>query len=187
MKKVTTEQLARPESIDVDPEVIAFRKQFEAVSSLDEMVRLGARQMLQSAIEAEVEGFIFQHADRVDDQGRRLVVRNGYLPSRNLQTGAGPLELKQPRVRDNSPDKDQRVRFSSSILPNYLRRSKSIDELIPLLYLKGISTGDFNEALSALLGDDAPNLSANTIGERTVNYTAFVFRSARRISSIFQV
>ena len=163
MKKVTTEQLACPESIDVDPEVIAFRKQFEAVSSLDEMVRLGARQMLQSAIEAEVEGFIFQHADRVDDQGRRLVVRNGYLPSRNLQTGAGPLELKQPRVRDNSPDKDQRVRFSSSILPNYLRRSKSIDELIPLLYLKGISTGDFNEALSALLGDDAPNLSANTI------------------------
>ena len=163
MKKVTTEQLARPESIDVDPEVIAFRKQFEAVSSLDELVRLGAQQMLQSAIEAEVEGFVFQHADRVDDQGRRLVVRNGYLPSRNLQTGAGPLELKQPRVRDNSSDKDQRVRFSSSILPAYLRRSKSIDELIPLLYLKGISTGDFNEALAALLGEDAPNLSANTI------------------------
>ena len=163
MKKVTTERLLRPESIELAPEVIAFRKQFEAVSSLDEMVRLGAQQMLQSAIEAEVEGFVFQHADRVDDQGRRLVVRNGYLPSRNLQTGAGPLELKQPRVRDNSPDTDQRVRFSSSILPAYLRRSKSIDELLPLLYLKGISTGDFNEALSSLLGEDAPNLSANTI------------------------
>jgi putative transposase len=163
MKKVTTEQLTRPESIALDPEVVAFRKQFEAASSLDEMVRLGAQQMLQSAIEAEVEEFVFRHADRVDDQGRRRVVRNGYLPSRNLQTGAGPLELKQPRVRDNSPEKNQRVRFSSSILPAYLRRSKSIDELIPLLYLKGISTGDFNEALSALLGEDAPNLSANTI------------------------
>jgi transposase-like protein len=163
MKKVTAEQLTRPESIELDAEVVAFRKQFEAVSSLDEIVRFGARQMLQTAIEAEAEGFVFQYADRVDDQGRRLVVRNGYLPSRNLQTGAGPLELKQPRVRDNSPDKDQRVRFSSSILPVYLRRSKSIDELIPLLYLKGISTGDFNEALSTLLGEDAPNLSANTI------------------------
>jgi len=163
MKKVTTEQLTRPGSAELDPEVIAFRKQFEAVSSLDEMVRLGAQQMLQSAIETEVEGFVFQHADRLDDQGRRLVVRNGYLPSRNLQTGAGPLELKQPRVRDNSPNQDDRVRFSSSILPAYLRRSKSIDELIPLLYLKGISTGDFNEALAALLGEDAPNLSANTI------------------------
>ena len=163
MQKVTTERLTRPESIELDPEVIAFRKQFEAVSSLDEMVRLGAQQMLQSAIEAEVEGFVFQHANRVDDQGRRMVVRNGYLPARNLQTGAGPLELKQPRVRDNSPDTDQRVRFSSSILPSYLRRSKSIDELIPLLYLKGISTGDFNEALASLLGEDAPNLSANTI------------------------
>ena len=95
MKKVTTEQLARPESIDVDPEVIAFRKQFEAVSSLDELVRLGAQQMLQSAIEAEVEGFVFQHADRVDDQGRRLVVRNGYLPSRNLQT----IRLRQRRTK----------------------------------------------------------------------------------------
>jgi transposase-like protein len=162
MKKVTTEQLSRPDS-DLDPEVLAFRSQFNAVSPLDELVRQGAQQMLQAAIEAEVSDFMLSHSDRVDDQGRRQVVRNGYLPSREIQTGAGPVDIAQPRVRDNSPDKANRVRFSSSILPRYLRRSKSIEELLPWLYLKGISTGDFNEALQSLLGENASNLSPNTI------------------------
>lgn len=162
MKKITTDQLSRPES-ELDPEVIAFRKQFEAVSPLDEIVRKGAQQMLQSAIDNEVQSFLSVHSDRVDDQGRRLVVRNGYLPSREILSGAGRLELQQPRVRDNSPDPMDRVPFSSSILPRYLRRSRSIDELIPWLYLKGISTGDFNEALQALLGADAKNLSPNVV------------------------
>ncbi len=160
---VTPEQLSRPEAAEIDPEVLAFRKQFDGISPLDGLVRQGARQMLQTAIEAEVDEFLLAHVDRVDEQGRRLVVRNGYLPPRDIQTGAGPLTVAQPRVRDNSPEKAERVRFTSSILPRYLRRSPTIEELLPWLYLKGLSTGDFNEALQALLGEDAANLSPNTI------------------------
>lgn len=162
MRQVTTEELNNP-SRSQDSEVIAFRAQFGSLSPMDEIVRRGAQQMLQVAIEAEVNAFVLSHADRVDDQGRRLVVRNGYNPTRNIQTGAGCLEVNQPRVRDNSPQKSDRVQFSPSILPSYLRRSKSIDELIPWLYLKGISTGDFGEALQSLLGKDAPNLSPNVV------------------------
>jgi transposase-like protein len=109
----------------------------------------------------EVDAFVAQDVNRRDPQENRLVVRNGFLPERELLTGAGRLEVRQPRLRDNTPERDQRVRFSSSILPPYLRRSKAIDELIPWLYLKGISTGDFQEALQSLLGVDAPAISAN--------------------------
>jgi putative transposase len=168
--QVTTHTPTRPEATRMasftevpDAEVLAFREQFEGRSPLDELVRTGAQRMLQKAIEDEVQQFLFEHAERVDQQGRRLVVRNGHLPSRELLTGAGPLEVRQPRVRDNTPDPDQRVRFSSTILPPYLRRSKSIDELIPWLYLKGVSTGDFSEALQALLGENAKGLSPNVI------------------------
>lgn len=119
--------------------------------------------MLQTAIKEEVLAFLLQFADRVDAEGKRLVVRNGYNPTRQLQTGAGPLEVHQPRVRDNSPDQESRVRFSSSIVPPYLRRSKSVGDLIPWLYLKGISTGDFQEALQALLGENAVGLSPNVV------------------------
>ena len=119
--------------------------------------------MLGTAIEAEVQEFILVHGDRRDAGGNRLVVRNGYQPARELLTGAGRLEVQQPRVRDNSAEKECRVRFSSSILPPYLRRSKAIDELIPWLYLKGISTGDFSEALQSLLGEAAHNLSPNVV------------------------
>jgi putative transposase len=147
----------------IDPEVIEFREAFEARSTLDEVIREGARKMLQTAIETEVDDFVAQHAGRRGENGKRLVVRNGHLPSRELLTGAGPLQVKQPRVRDNAPTCEDRVCFAPSVLPPYLRRSKSVDELIPWLYLKGISTGDFSEALSALLGKDAPNLSPNVI------------------------
>jgi putative transposase len=160
----TVKTPARTTSIEaIDSEVIEFREAFEARSVLDEIVREGARKMLQSAIEAEVDVFLVQHADRRGEDGQRLVVRNGYLPSRELLTGAGSLEVKQPRVRDNSPSSEDRLRFSSRVLPPYLRRSKSIDELIPWLYLKGISTGDFSEALAALVGPNAPALGANVI------------------------
>ncbi len=154
-----------PESLEepTDPEVLAFRAAFDGVSPLDELVRQGARQMLQAALESEVQTFLDQHATKVDGQGRRLVVRNGALPARQILTGAGPLEISQPRVRDKSPEPAQRVRFSSSILPAYLRKSKAIEELIPWLYLKGISTGDFSEALQALVGAEAKGLSANVI------------------------
>jgi len=163
MVKATTARDMNPDADQVDPEVIAFRAQFDNQSPLDELVRVGAQRMLQSAIEAEVQEFLEQHRERTDEKGRRLVVRNGQLPTREILTGAGPLEIGQPRVRDNSPNQEQRVCFSSKILPPYLRRSKSINDLIPWLYLKGISTGDFAEALQCLLGEDAKGLSPNVI------------------------
>ncbi len=148
---------------DLDPEVIAFREQFEDRSTLDQIIRQGAQQMLQRAIDAEVESFIDRHDDRRDEQGRRLVVRNGSLPSRKILTGAGPIEVKQGRVRDNSPNQDDRVQFTPGVLPTYLRRTTAIEELIPWLYLKGVSTGDFQEALQALVGEKAKGLSANVV------------------------
>jgi transposase-like protein len=143
--------------------VLAFRARFDGRSPLDDLVREGARRMLQAAMDAEVDQFVAQHADRRDDAGRRLVVRNGSLPAREILTGAGPLEVSQPRVRDKSPQPEQRVTFSPSVLPPYLRRSPALEELIPWLYLKGVSTGDFSEALQALVGEQAKGLSANVI------------------------
>ncbi|MBA4038475.1 MAG: IS256 family transposase [Bradyrhizobium sp.] len=143
--------------------MIAFREQFDVGSPLDELVREGARRMLQTAIDAEVAAFVSAHDDRRDDAGRRLVVRNGSLPAREILTGAGPLTVQQARVRDNSPDPNERVTFTPSVLPAYLRRTDAIEELIPWLYLKGISTSDFGEALQALVGEKAKGLSANVV------------------------
>ena len=162
MRQVTTEELAGPAGT-LDSEVLEFRAQFGQSSPLDELVRHGAQQMLQSAIEMEVDDFLAQHAARRDARGNRLVVRNGHQRSGEILTGAGRLGVEQPRVRDNSSQKKDRVHFTSSILPPYLRRSKSIDELIPWLYLKGISTGDFTDALQSLVGEDAPALSPNVV------------------------
>jgi transposase-like protein len=120
--------------------------------------------MLAMAIEDEVAQYIDHHERLRDASGRRLVVRNGHLPARAIQTGIGAVEVRRPRVNDRRIDENgQRIRFSSNILPPYLRRTKSIDELIPWLYLKGISTGDFTEALEALLGPQASGLSATNI------------------------
>ena len=163
MTKTKADQHTSPVDETLDPEVIAFRRQFDASSSLDELVREGAQRMLQEAINAEVETFIDQHRDRRDEQGRRLVIKNGNLPPREILTGAGPIEVTQGRVRDNTPDAAQRVRFTPSVLPAYLRRTNAIEELIPWLYLKGISTGDFGEALQALVGERAKGLSPNVI------------------------
>jgi len=128
------------------------------------VLRAGARRLLADAVEAEVEAFIGAHADLSDDGGRRRVVRHGYLPERSVQTGIGPVAVRRPRVRDRQPEGvGGRIRFTSSILPPYLRRAKSVEELLPWLYLKGISTGGFGEALAALLGPDAPGLSPTTI------------------------
>jgi putative transposase len=121
MRQITTDALASP-AATLDPEVVEFRSQFGETSPLDELVRQGAQRMLHTAIEAEVDDFVVQHAERRDAAGHRLVVRNGSLPSRQILTGAGRLEVQQPRVRDNSSEKEKRVTFSSSILPPYLRR-----------------------------------------------------------------
>jgi putative transposase len=136
----------------------------EARSLLDETVHQGAQRMLTVALQWEIEEFLERHGEIVDKRGNRLVVRNGYLPERTIQTGAGELRVRQGRVRDRRGAKDpETVRFTSSILPPYLKKSKSIEELIPWLYLRGISTGDFQEALQALLGEGAKGLSATTI------------------------
>ena len=118
--------------------------------------------MLAQAIEAEVEDYLAQRTGLVNEAGHRQVVRNGYLPTRTILTGIGPMEVTQPRVLDRRP-KPQAESFTSQVLPPYLRKTKSLDELIPWLYLKGISTGDFSEALAALVGPQAGGLSASTV------------------------
>lgn len=163
MSKTTIDRRCVLEDESVDPEVLAFRQQFDEKSPLDELVREGARRMLQSAIDAEVDAFIARYSDRLDTSGRRLVVKNGSLPAREILTGAGPVEVRQGRVRDNTSDPEKRVQFSPSVLPAYLRRTEAIEELIPWLYLKGVSTGDFGEALQALVGERARGLSANVV------------------------
>jgi len=151
MKEDTIVALRQPGSFSEDP--------------LTEVLRAGARQLLAQAVEVEVEVHIAAHADLTDASGRRRVVRHGYLPEREIQTGIGAVRVKAPRVRDRDREAPGgRIHFTSSILPRYLRRTKSIEELLPWLYLKGISTGDFGEALAALLGPDAPGLTASTIG-----------------------
>jgi transposase-like protein len=130
---------------------------------LTEVLQAGAKRLLAQAIEAEVEAFLASYEHLQDQNGRARIVRNGYLPERDIQTGIGPVTVKKPRVRDRAGSGDQRIRFTSNVLPRYLRRSKSVEELIPWLYLKGVSTGDFQEALSALLGSNAPGLSASTV------------------------
>ena len=135
----------------------------ESRSALDAYVREGAREMLQRALECEVDAFLAEYADRTDARGRKQVVRNGYLPVRSIMTGAGPLEVEQPRVRAKSTRADERVVFASAILPPYLRKRCVVRELIPWLYLKGVSTGDYSEALQALLGKDAKGFSPNVI------------------------
>jgi putative transposase len=164
----------------IDSEVASFREQFEGRALLDVVVRRGAQQILQQAIEAEVQEFLQQHHERCDAGGKRLVVRNGHQPARTIVTGAGVLKVRQPRVRDNSPAKSERVQFSSAILPPYLRRSKVIEEFIPWLYLKGISTGDFSETLRPLLGEAVKGLSPNVIVRLKEQWTAEYEQWSRR-------
>lgn len=129
---------------------------------LTDILRRGARQLLIQAVEDEVTQWIDRRAHHVDEHGHRQVVRNGYAQPRTIVTGVGPLAVTMPRVHDRRPP-EGREHFASKILPPYLRKAKSIDELIPWLYLKGVSTGDFGEALQALLGPDCPGLSASTV------------------------
>jgi transposase-like protein len=151
MKEDTVVRLPRPgASVMDDPLLLVLRS--------------GARQMLQQVIEAEVEAFIAMHAELEDAHGRRRVVRNGHAPEREIQTGIGPIEVRRPKVRDRGDGTDgERIRFTSKVLPPFLRRTKNVEELLPWLYLKGVSTGQFEEALAALLGPDAPGLSASTV------------------------
>lgn len=129
---------------------------------LTEVLRKGARELLAQAVEQEVQEWLSERSGLRDEHDRKLVVRNGHLPERTILTGIGPVAVRQPRVRDRR-SAEERELFSSKILPPYLRKTKSLEELIPWLYLKGISTGGFQEALQALVGPECPGLSANTI------------------------
>ena len=130
---------------------------------LTEVLRNGARALLAQAVEAEVAALLGVHAGELTADGRQRLVRHGFLPQREIMTGIGPVAVRCPRVRDRVGLGSQRIRFSSAILPPYARRSKNLEVLLPILYLKGISTGQFEEALVALLGKDAGGLSASTI------------------------
>ncbi len=154
MKEDIVRALPRPGSSLIDDPLLS-------------VLREGARRMLMQAIEAEVEAFLAAHAGLTDGQGRRRLVRNGHAPERAIQTGIGPVEVRRPKVRDRAAEGDAPIRFSSAILPAYLRRTKNIEELLPWLYLKGVSTGQFTEALTALLGPEAPGLSATTVRRLT--------------------
>jgi transposase-like protein len=150
MREVTTESFSFP---TVKPEIL---------DPLTDVLRHGAQQMLIQAVDAEVATWIHDRAQLLDAQGHRQVVRNGHAQQRTVTTGVGPMQVRMPRVH-NRREEDERERFNSKILPPYLRKAKAIDELIPWLYLKGISTGGFTEALQALLGPDCPGLSAATV------------------------
>jgi transposase-like protein len=140
-------------------------------SLLDEIVRDGARQMLAAALKAEVAAYVEQFADQLDDNGRRLVVRNGYHQTREVLTAAGAVEVTAPRVNDKriDPDTGERQRFSSAILPAWARKSPQMAEVLPLLYLHGLSTSDFGPALEQFVGSGA-GLSASTITRLTAQW-----------------
>ncbi len=152
----TTETLSFPASRDESG------LEEPARDALTDIIRAGARKLLAQAVEGEVAQWIEAHAHLTDEDDHRLVVRNGHMPQRTILTGIGPVEVARPRVHDRRPE-GRREPFTSKILPPYLRKAKSVEDLIPWLYLKGISTGDFSEALQALLGPDAPGLSASTV------------------------
>ena len=147
-----------------DTNVLQLSQPGTFADPLTEVLRHGARALLAQAVEAELAALLSCHADKHTDDGRQRLVRHGHLPEREIVTGIGPVAVRCPRVRDRCGSGEERIRFTSAILPPYARRSKSLDVLIPILYLKGISSGDFEEALAALLGKDGGGLSASTIG-----------------------
>jgi len=146
---------------------------------LTEVLRNGAQALLAQAVEAEIAAFLSMYAENMTQDGRQRLVRHGHLPEREIITGIGPVAVRCPRVRDRVGEGSERIRFSSAILPPYARRSKSLEVLIPILYLKGVSTGDFEEALVALLGKDA-GLSASTVGRLKVGWSEEHARWSKR-------
>ena len=168
--------------------IIALRQPETIDDPLTEVLRAGARELLAKAVEAEVEEFLAGHDALRTTDGHQRIVRHGHGPERQVQTGIGPVAVRRPKVRDRGGDETagERIRFSSAILPKWARRSASLDALLPTLYLRGISTGDFQEALSALLGRQAPNLSPQVIARLKVDWKADLARwqgrdlSARR-------
>ena len=153
--------------------VVRLRQPDAVDDPLTEVLRAGARQLLAQAVELEVEAFLAERAGLKLPDGRARLVRHGHAPEREVQTGIGAVAVARPKVRDRgAAEGEDRIRFTSAILPRWARRTRSLDALLPTLYLRGISTGDFQEALSALLGKDAPNLSPSVIGRLTGEWQA---------------
>jgi len=146
----------------------------EVAITLDELAREGARRMIATALEAEVTDYVGRFADERDDDGKRLVVRNGRARERKLTVGSGTVPIRAPRVNDKRVDEQtaERQRFCSRILPAYARRSPKVNDVLPVLYLRGLSTGDFRPALEQLLGEDAAGLSPSTISRLCKDWEA---------------
>jgi putative transposase len=156
-----------------DTTVLPFRQPDAIDDPLTEAAREGARRMLAQALIAEADAFVAQWNDLKLPDGRDRVVRHGHGPRRAIQTGVGPIEVRRAKVRDRAEvGAADKIRFTSSILPKWARRTKSLDALLPILYLRGVSTGDFQEALGALLGKEAPNLSPSVIARLTSEWQA---------------
>ncbi len=163
-------------------DIIAFRQPESVDDPLTEIARDGARRMLAAALRAEADAFVAQYAEETLPDGRQRVVRHGYGPERSILTGIGALDVQRPKVRDRAPDvpAEKKIRFSSAILPKWARRSRSLDALLPVLYLRGISMGNFQEALAAILGKDAPNLSPDVVSRLTGEWQQEYDRWQRR-------
>ncbi len=167
--------------MDETSKVIRLRQPEEIEDPLTAILRAGARRLLEQAIEAEVDAFLASMKDLKLPDGRERVVRHGHGPERAIQTGIGPVEVRRVKVRDRGAgDAGERIRFTSALLPRWARRTKSLDALLPILYLRGISTGDFQEALGALLGKEAPNLSPSVVGRLKEEWAADYARWQRR-------
>ena len=161
--------------------IVRLRQPDEFDDPLTDVLRSGARRLLAQAIEMEAETFLAEMRDVKLPDGRERLVRHGHGPERNIQTGIGPVPVNRVKIRDRGANGEaDRVRFSSSILPKWARRTRSLDALLPVLYLRGVSTGDFQEALSALLGKDAPNLSPSAITRLTAEWNADYERWQKR-------
>jgi putative transposase len=165
-----------------DTTIIEFHQPDSITDPLTDIAREGARRMLAAALRAEADGFVALFSQERLADGRQRVVRHGAGPERMIQTGIGPIEVRRQKVRDRATDvpPDAKIRFTSNILPKWARRSRSLDALLPVLYLRGVSTGDFQEALTALLGKDAPNLSPGVIARLTAGWQEEYDRWQRR-------
>lgn len=166
----------------IDSTVLAFQHPSEIDDPLTSVLRDGARRLLAQAIEAEADAFLAVMKDERLSDGRARLVRHGHGPQRTIQTGIGPVSVRRAKLRDRGAGENgaEGIAFSSAILPRWARRTKSLDALLPVLYLRGISTGDFQEALAALLGDDAANLSPSVIGRLKEEWTTEYDRWQRR-------
>jgi len=167
-----------------DSTVVPLRQPEEVEDPLTAVLRSGARRLLAQAVEAEAEAFLAARKDRRLPDGRERIVRHGLGPERAIQTGIGPVAVRRVKLRDRGAGEGgERIRFTSALLPRWARRTRSLDALLPVLYLRGVSSGDFGEALAALLGKDAPNLSPAVIARLKAEWEADYARAGSGATS----